>query len=354
MTKIENLIRPHLKCLSAYSSARDEFSGKAKIFLDANENALGSALYPKLNRYPDPYQLDLKKAIGKLKHIPPEQIFLGNGSDEPIDLLIRLFCEPKQDKIVLCPPTYGMYQVSASINNVDVLDIPLNESFHLETEKILEQADPECKLLFLCSPNNPTGNLLRPEAIELLLSKFGGIVVIDEAYIDFAKAPSWTKRLSEFPNLVVLQTFSKAWGLAGLRLGMAFASEEIIGWLNKIKSPYNLSSLTQKAALKALNNETLINQQAHKILAMREDLKEKLLSLPFVETVYHSHANFLLIKTKHADSVYQSLLQKEIVVRNRSQIKQCEGGLRITVGTESENAQLIKALQSFNPENHTS
>ncbi|MBW3544613.1 MAG: histidinol-phosphate transaminase [Bacteroidetes bacterium] len=347
MFDIKQLLRPHLQNITPYSSARDEFSGKATVFLDANENSFGSATAEDFNRYPDPHQLRLKRMIARLKQVPADQIFLGNGSDEPIDLLIRAFCRPGQDHIIILPPTYGMYSVSASINAVAVHEILLRPDFSLDAEAILQQADANSKLLFICSPNNPTGNLMDAGAVERLLQEFKGLVVIDEAYIDYARGASWTSRLDEFPNLIVLQTFSKAWGLAALRLGMAFASRELIEILDKIKPPYNISTLTQDFALRAITNRDKMKRQISLTLFEREQLTKRLVGLPVVEQVYPTDANFLLVKMKDARAIYQSLLEKGIVVRDRSRVKLCDECLRITVGTPDENEQLLEALGTY-------
>lgn len=347
MFDIKQLLRPHLLNITPYSSARDEFSGKATVFLDANENSFGSATAEDFNRYPDPHQLRLKRMIARLKQVPADQIFLGNGSDEPIDLLIRAFCRPGQDHIIILPPTYGMYSVSASINAVAVREVLLRPDFSLDVEAILQQADANSKLLFICSPNNPTGNLMDTGAVERLLQEFKGLVVIDEAYIDYAREASWTSRLDEFPNLIVLQTFSKAWGLAALRLGMAFASRELVEILDKIKPPYNISSLSQDFALRAITNRDKMKRQISLTLFEREQLAKRLAELPLVEQVYPTDANFLLVKVKGARAVYQALLEKGIVVRDRSRVKLCDECLRITVGTPDENEQLLEALHVY-------
>lgn len=347
MFDIKQLLRPHLQNITPYSSARDEFSGKATVFLDANENSFGSATAEDFNRYPDPHQLRLKRMIARLKQVPADQIFLGNGSDEPIDLLIRAFCRPGQDHIITLPPTYGMYSVSAHINAVAVHEILLRPDFSLDVEAILKQADANSKLMFICSPNNPTGNLMDAGAVERLLQEFKGLVVIDEAYIDYARGASWSSRLDEFPNLIVLQTFSKAWGLAALRLGMAFASRELIEILDKIKPPYNISTLTQDFALRAITNRDKMKRQISLTLFEREQLAKRLAGLPVVEQVYPTDANFLLVKVKDARAIYQSLLEKGIVVRDRSRVKLCDECLRITVGIPDENEQLLEALGTY-------
>ena len=347
MVDILKLLRPHLQQLTPYSSARDEFSGTASVFLDANENSFGSATAEDFNRYPDPHQRRVKRMLARLKQVPADQIFLGNGSDEPIDLLIRAFCTPAEDHIIILPPTYGMYSVSANINAVEVREVLLRPDFSLDAQAVLAQATANSKIIFLCSPNNPTGNLMNKEAVELILKGFPGIVVIDEAYIDFSKEESWTCRLEEFPNLVVLQTFSKAWGLAALRLGMAFGSRTLIDILNKIKPPYNISLLTQEHALRAITNRDKMKRQVSLTLYEREQLMQRLPSLPIVEHVYASEANFLLVKVSGARAIYNYLLEKGIVVRDRSRVKLCDECLRITIGTPDENEQLLEALAAY-------
>lgn len=333
------LVRAGIQNVKPYSSARDEFSGTARIFLDANENPFPT-LY---NRYPDPHQRKLKEKIGALKGVAPNQIFLGNGSDEAIDLLFRVFCEPKHDLAIIPQPTYGMYSVSASINLVETITVPLTRDFDLDVQAIEHVISQNTKLLFLCSPNNPSGNLLSREKMEYVLNIFPGIVVIDEAYIDFAASESWIHALNIYPRLVVLQTFSKAWGLAGLRLGMAFASTEIIQWLDRIKPPYNINTLTQQIALEALTRGTP-REQVDVLKKERAALMAALANLTISEKVYPSDANFVLVKVKDANRVYQWLLEQEVVVRNRSMVALCENCLRITVGTPTENQKLIELL----------
>lgn len=344
MFDLNNLIRENIKKLVPYSSARDEFNGEAKIFLDANENSLGSPLTKWYNRYPDPHQHKLKEAISKIKGIAPEHIFLGNGSDECIDLLYRCFCEPGKDNVIICPPTYGMYEVSANINNVPLKKALLTDDFQLDLINLETLIDNNTKLIWLCSPNNPTGNSLNRSDIEMLLNNFGGLVVIDEAYINFSKQKSFIQALTEYPNLVVMQTFSKAWGLAALRLGMAFASTEIIAVLDKVKPPYNINQATQELALKAMEEAGQVNDMILELVDMRNALSEVLEKIPAVAKVYHSDANFILVKVKNAKALYDFLLTKGIVVRDRSNVKLCEDCLRITVGTEQENTALIDAM----------
>ncbi|MFP5039998.1 histidinol-phosphate transaminase [Parasediminibacterium sp. JCM 36343] len=347
MFDLEKLIRPNIKSLVAYSSARDEFSGQADVYLDANENSLGSPLTKWYNRYPDPHQWAVKKALSAIKGIAPEHIFLGNGSDECIDLLYRCFCNPGKDNAIICPPTYGMYQVSANINDVELRIAPLLDDFQLNLAHIETLIDENTKLIWLCSPNNPTGNSLNRTDIEMVLNNFSGLVVIDEAYINFAKQKTFIQELGEYPNLVVMQTFSKAWGLAALRLGMAFASKEIIDIFNKTKPPYNINQATQELALKALEEVGQVNDMINEIVDMREALADVLKQVPTVEKVYPSDANFLLVKIKDAHKLYGFLLTKGIVVRDRSKVKLCEDCLRITVGTEKENTDLIDALAEW-------
>jgi len=348
---LKSLLRPHIRELKPYTSARDEYSGKDGVFLDANENPFGSITKENFNRYPDPYQQALKERIATIKNVSSSRIFLGNGSDEPIDLLFRAFCNPAQDNVIILPPTYGMYGVSASINAVETISIPLTEDFQLQNEKVLEVVSEKSKILFICSPNNPSGNSLNPDEIEELIQKFPGIVVIDEAYVDFMSGESFVKKLEDYPNLVVLQTFSKAWGLASLRLGMAFANEEIISILNKIKPPYNISGLTQKTVLEALDNIDKMKKMVADILTQREELKKELESLAGVIKVYPSDANFLLVKVPNANKAYQDLIDRKVILRNRSNVLLCENCLRITIGTKEENQILIAELKNWLSEN---
>ncbi len=338
------LIRPSVERMQPYSSARDEFEGMAPVMLDANENSLGSVGPDDFSRYPDPHQRAIKVDLGQLKAVAPNQIFLGNGSDEAIDLLVRLTCTPGQDSIVICPPTYGMYEVAANLNDVRVERLPLTPDFQLPAaaEKL---AHSSAKLVFLCSPNNPTGNLLAQEAVETILRTFKGLVVVDEAYADFADGPSWTTRLAEFPRLVVLQTFSKAWGLAGLRLGVAYTAPALIAYLDKIKPPYNISAATQQHALAALAAAPRLPEMRAALLAGRTWLAERLPQVSIVEHVFTSDANFLLVRfNADATMVYDHLRAQGIVVRNRTTQPGCAGCLRLTVGTPAENAQLLHTL----------
>ena len=347
MFQLENLLRENIKKLVPYSSARDEFKGEAKVFLDANENSLGSPLTKWYNRYPDPLQWKVKEAISKIKGVPPQHIFIGHGSDECIDILFRAFCEPGKDNIIINPPTYGMYEVSANINDVEIRRASLLDDFQLDLVHLENLVDEHTKIIWICSPNNPTANSMNREDVEIVLNNFNGLVVIDEAYINFSRHKSFIQELSEYPNLVVMQTFSKAWGLAGLRLGMAFASEAIIEVCNKVKPPYNINQATQDLALKALEEVEQVNAMIRSIVSMRDELIKELVALPVVIKVYPSDANFLLVKVIDANAIYDYLLQHEIVVRNRSKVELCEGCLRITVGTENENSELIKVLQQF-------
>jgi histidinol-phosphate aminotransferase len=341
MFELEKLVRKNVLKLKPYSSARDEFKGSASVYLDANENPFPSSF----NRYPDPHQLKLKERISIIKKIPVDQVFLGNGSDEPIDLLIRAFCEPGIDNVVIPQPTYGMYTVSAEINNVEIKTIKFTADFDLETKTVSEAWNDHTKLIFLCSPNNPSGNLLDPEKIKAVLTQFHGIVVVDEAYIDFTNYPGFVPLLKAYPNLVVLQTLSKAWGLAAIRLGMCFASEEIIGILNKIKPPYNISLLSQQTALEELHFEVRKNRWVSEIISEREKLKEGLSKIDLIKKIYPSDANFLLVKMTNARSVYEALVKKGIIVRDRSNVMLCDDCLRITIGTQQENQILLNELK---------
>jgi len=337
------LVRANILKLTPYSSARGEFKGAASVFLDANENPFESGY----NRYPDPLQLTLKDKISALWHVPVPSIFLGNGSDEPIDLLVRLFCEPGLDHIIITPPTYGMYRVAADIAGVEVKEINLRADFQLSVKDIIEQANEHSKILFLCSPNNPTGNLLNKEDIIEVIHHFPGIVVLDEAYTDFAENASLLPELSNFPNLVILQTFSKAWGLAAIRLGMAFASMEIIDLLNKIKSPYNLNILTIDFVLRQLDFLKEKNDSVDILIKERHLLIDHFKSFSFINNVNRSDANFILIQVDDADGLYQFLVSRGIIVRNRSNMPLCKGGLRITVGTTLENNNLLASMSEW-------
>uniref|UniRef100_UPI0040483937 histidinol-phosphate transaminase n=1 Tax=Algoriphagus sp. TaxID=1872435 RepID=UPI0040483937 len=342
---IASLLRPHLRQLQPYTSARDEYSGSEGVFLDANENPFGSSTSQDFNRYPDPYQTALKQEISKIKGANPAQIFLGNGSDEAIDLLFRAFCNPGQDNVILLPPTYGMYGVSAAINGVEVRNVPLTPDFQLQPEKILSAVNAHSKILFLCSPNNPSGNAVKREDILFLLENFPGIVVVDEAYIDFSEGASLLTVLDQHPNLLVMQTLSKAWGLASLRLGMAFASPELIRVLNQIKPPYNISGLTQETVLSALQNKGKVDEFIQLILEERKFLQKELERLPYILRVHNSDANFLLVQFEHPNQVYEDLVKEKIIVRNQSSVLHCAGCLRITVGTREESIALLQALE---------
>lgn len=341
MIDIDELVRENVRALTPYSCARDDFKGKAGVFLDANENPFG-----KLNRYPDPYQKELKSAISAFKGIPEEKIFLGNGSDEVIDLTYRVFCNPGIDKALTFTPTYGMYEVSASVNDIKTVKIPLNENFQID----LKQADPwlsdkTLKLIFICSPNNPSANTINASDVEYIIANFKGIVLIDEAYIDFSDKPSFIKLIDKYPNLIVMQTFSKAFGLAAVRIGMAFSNPGIIRYYNKIKPPYNISTINQKAALRKIGNIEEYKRQILKIKNEKMRLADNLKKMKMTEMVYPSDANFLLIKVKDANYIYNSLVSQEIIIRNRTSI--ISNCLRITVGTRSENNKLIKALNNI-------
>lgn len=347
MFDLDKLLRNNIKNLVPYSSARDEFKGKAEMYLDANENSFGSPLEKNYNRYPDPQQTELKEKISQIKGVPPENIFLGNGSDEAIDILYRAFCNPGKDSVILVPPTYGMYEVSANINDVFVKRVPLTKDFQLDVESISEMVTDNTKLIFICSPNNPTGNAMNRDDIEIILNNFHGIVVIDEAYINYSRRRSFIPELTEYPNLVVLQTLSKAWGLAGLRLGMAFASADIIAVFNAIKPPYNVNAATQELAMQALDHIEQVNAWTKETVAEREKLVKELVKIPFVQKIYPSDANFFLVKVDDPKMIYDKLVEKGIIVRDRSKVILCEGCLRITVGTPAENKKLIETLNTF-------
>ncbi len=340
-----DLIRPSIRALKPYSSARDEFKGVPKdmVFLDANENPFENGV----NRYPDPQQSTVKGLLSSLKNIPVENVLLGNGSDEVLDLIYRAFCEPNIDNIITLPPTYGMYSVLANINAIAIKTVQLTEDFQPQVDEILEVVDNNSKLLFLCSPNNPTGNSFSEASIEKLLKEFNGVVVIDEAYIDFAENPSWIGRLNEYPNLIVTQTLSKAYGMAGIRLGICFASKEIIQVLNNIKPPYNVNELTQQRAIEQLKNISEVQKQIRSILEERASLIEKLKEVSFVSEIFPSDANFVLAKVDDATKRYDELIEKGIVIRNRTTQPGCENCLRFTVGTQIENRTLIKVLKEL-------
>ena len=340
---LNKLLRPNIRQLKPYSSARNEFKGEASVFLDANENPFN----PPYNRYPDPLQWEVKEKIAQIKGVSPENILLGVGSDEPIDLLFRAFCRPGINNVVAIDPTYGMYKVCADINDVEYRPVVLNEDFDFSPDKLLDACDENTKLIFLCSPNNPTGNALSVTKIVEVLTRFSGIVIVDEAYIDFSSQPSFLKKLNEYPNLVVLQTFSKAWGSAGIRLGMAFASSEIISIFNKIKYPYNINKLTQEHALILLSHQNQVRLWVKELIDERNELARQLAAFSFINKIYPSDANFLLVKTNDAQRLYNYLVTKGIIVRNRSNITLCMGCIRITVGTSEENQILLDALKEY-------
>jgi len=340
MIDLKNIVRPTILALNPYSSARDEYTGVNGIFLDANENPYGT-----LNRYPDPYQSILKQKLATLKNVSPQNIFVGNGSDEVIDLAFRIFCKPEIDKALTFSPTYGMYAISAAINAIALLELPLDQKFQIDTEKLKPYfKDTTLKLMFICSPNNPTGNLMRRSDVEFILKNFKGIVIIDEAYIDFAEAESLLPLINRYNNLIVSQTFSKAWGLAAARVGIAYASSEIISLFNKVKPPYNVSALNQQAAVMALDNYTTYERNLALIVSEKERVRTELAQIDLVKTIYPSDANFLLLEVKNATTLYEDLIQKNIITRNRNtQVANC---LRISIGTPEENNELINALKN--------
>ncbi|MBB1194363.1 histidinol-phosphate transaminase [Flavobacterium sp. SOK18b] len=343
---INNLVRENVKNMKPYSSARDEFEDfdtAEMIFLDANENPFENGV----NRYPDPQQANVKEVLAKQKVVKSNQILLGNGSDEVLDLLFRAFCEPKIDNIITLPPTYGMYGVLANLNAVENREVLLSEDFQPEIEKIMEAVDANTKMIFLCSPNNPTGNSFSDESVAYLLQNFKGLVVIDEAYIDFSKKDSWINELDEYPNLIITQTLSKAYGLAGIRLGVCYGSATVISVLNKIKPPYNVNELTQKRALERLENRDTIKSEIDSIIEQREELLKVLLDVKFVQKIYPTEANFILVKVDDANKRYAELIAKGIVIRNRTTQALCENTLRLTVGTEQENKKLIEVLKQL-------
>ena len=345
--ELDKIIRPNIKTLKPYSSAKDEYTGAAKILLDANENSLGSPLTKWYNRYPDPYQKQLKEKLAFVKQIAANQIFIGNGSDECIDILFRTFCEPGKDNIIICPPTYPMYEVSANINDITVQNAPLLADYQLNVAHIEQLVNERTKIIWICSPNNPTGNSLDRIDIETILNHFEGIVVIDEAYINFSKQKSFVQSLIDYPNLVVLQTLSKAWGLAGLRLGMCFANPDIIGYMNKVKAPYNINIVTQELALQALEEVGQVNDMIKLLVDMRNALAQVIASMPHVIQVFPSDTNFILVKIPHARKLYEFLMSRGIIVRDRSSLALCEDSLRITVGTEQENTLLVDVMNEW-------
>lgn len=345
MMILKKLLRKNIAKLQPYSCARDEFKGVASVYLDANESPYNGPL----NRYPDPLQMKVKEELATLKGLKTDQIFLGNGSDEAIDLLYRAFCEPRIDNVVAIDPSYGMYKVCANINDVEYRKVSLNKNFEFKAYDMLQAADKHTKLAWLCSPNNPTGNSLNTKEIQRLLHIFEGLVVVDEAYIDFSSKLSLIELLKSYPNLVILQTFSKAWGSAAIRLGMAYASPEIISVLNKIKYPYNINILTQEQALKALQNREKTEEWIQLILAEREVLNAELQKIDYIRKIYPTDANFILIKVDDANRLYQFLVEQSIIVRNRTTVSLCEGCIRITVGTPEENRTLIENMLKFQP-----
>ena len=347
MFNIDNILRKNIKDLVPYSSARDEFKGEASIFLDANENSFGSPLDRSYNRYPDPLQFKVKKRLSEIKGVPVKNIFLGNGSDEAIDILFRAFCNPGVDNVITLPPTYGMYEVSANINDVEVRKIPLRSDYQLNMEAIAEAIDDYTKIIFICSPNNPTGNSIDRQDIETIIANFNGLVVIDEAYINYSRQKTFIQELTEYSNLVILQTLSKAWGLAGLRVGMAFASEELIEVFNKVKPPYNINEASQELALEALQNVDQVNNWIKETVAERNKLIEELSQCALVIKIYPSDANFILVKTINPKAIYSYLVSLGIIVRDRSKVELCDGCLRITIGTPQENIELLNALKTF-------
>lgn len=344
----ESYILPHIWNLKPYSSARDEFKGNEGVFLDANENPIGSATEESWNRYPDPLQYDIKTILADIKHCPIDQIFLGNGSDEAIDLLIRMTCQPGQHEIIICPPTYGMYEVSASINNISLQRINLTLDYQLDVAGIQSAINQNTRLIFLCSPNNPTGNKLNRSAIYEVLQSFQtGFVVIDEAYIDFSDEPSFISELKAYPQLIVLQTLSKAYGLASLRLGMAYAAPKLIQLFNKIKPPYNIGGATQKIVLEALQNKEFVKKSVELIKIEKENLILKLASQKDVIQIFPSEANFVLIKFNQAQELFDYLISQKVITRNRTNVSLCEGSIRITIGLPDENAYLLKKISDF-------
>jgi histidinol-phosphate aminotransferase len=344
---LDNLVRENINRLTPYSSARKEFSGVANIFLDANENSFGSPIETNYHRYPDPLQLEIKEVVADWNAVKTDEIFIGNGSDEAIDLLFRIFCEPKKDNILICPPTYGMYQVSAEINDVGIKRANLTKDFQLDFVEINRQIDENTKLIFFCSPNNPTGNSLNRNEIIEFAETFNGIIVIDEAYIHFSSEKSFVSEINKLPNLVVLQTLSKAWGLAGLRVGLAFANAEIIRLFNNVKPPYNVSQIAQEAVVLALKEREKVENTIKIIVSEREQLAQNLNELKLVTKIYPTDANFVLVKMTDANSIYKFLLHETIVVRSRNSVELCEGCLRITIGTPAENAKLLESLEKY-------
>lgn len=344
---LNSLVRKNIRNLKPYSSARSEFAGAAEVFLDANENAFGSPAGFGYNRYPDPMQTELKRKLAPMKGVDTSQIFVGNGSDEAIDLLFRIFCEPGRDEVIICPPTYGMYRVAADINDVAVGEVRLTDDFQLDVPGISSGITAATKLIFICSPNNPTGNLMKRESVVEIARNFDGVVVVDEAYIDFSDESSMIAKLVSLPNLVVLQTFSKAWGMAGLRVGLAFASPEIIDLMNRVKPPYNVSGIAERAVINALGQKDTVKEWIAAAIEQRKVLSESIARFAFIENIYPSDANFILAKVADANTIYRFLVEEKIIVRNRSNVELCEGCLRITVGTPGENQRLIQSLARY-------
>ena len=348
MFNLESILRPHILTLTPYASARDEYQGTEGTFLDANENAFGTPGLAddqvQFHRYPDPYQRALKQRLSEVKQVAANRIFLGNGSDEIVDLLIKAFCRPGIDNVVTLPPTFGMYRVAAAVNDVPMRAATLTDDFAIDEAELNAAVDEHTKIMFFCSPNNPTGNLLDRKIITRWINRFSGVVVVDEAYGDFAQSPSFAEQLADHPNLVVMQTLSKAWGMAALRLGMVFASPGIVAVLNKIKMPYNVNRLTQELAIDLLSHEQEMRRTVAEIVSLREQLAQDLMQLPVVKKVYPSDANFLFVKMHQAERVFSYLLEQQIIVRNQSRVVRCEDGFRITVGTPQENQLLLEAL----------
>ena len=344
---LEKLIRPNIKTLKPYSSARSEYTGDASVFLDANENSFGSPLDEDYNRYPDPLQIKLKQELSKIKGVPVQNTFIGNGSDEVIDLAFRIFCEPGKSNVITCPPTYGMYKVCANINDIAVKEVNLTNDFQLNLDKIFELTDTDTRIIFICSPNNPTGNNLNRLDMETLIANFPGIVLIDEAYINYSVQKTFIQELTEYENLIVMQTLSKAWGLAALRLGIAYASDRIIELFNNVKPPYNINLASQQLGSQALANVDEVNAKIKLTIQQRTFLEKELPAFGVIKKVYHSDANFILVKTDDANKLYQYLTNKKIIVRNRSKESLCENCIRITVGTPEENLILLDALKKY-------
>ncbi|HEV8080026.1 MAG TPA: histidinol-phosphate transaminase [Chitinophagaceae bacterium] len=345
--ELDKLVRDNIRELTPYSSARNEFKGEASVFLDANENSYGSPLKENFNRYPDPLQSKLKNAIALIKHAPAENIFIGNGSDEVIDLAYRIFCDPGKDNVIICPPTYGMYEVCANINDVEIRKVHLTNDFQLDVNGIISATDQNTKLLFLCSPNNPTGNIMIRQDVDLLIKSFPGIVIVDEAYINYSTQRTFIEDLPKYPNLIVMQTLSKAWGLASLRIGLAFASLPIVELLNKVKPPYNINQASQQLAIEALQNIGQVNDWMKQTIEQRDIIRKELATFSFVKKIYESDANFLLVKVNDANNLHSYLATNKIIVRNRSKEAMCDNCLRITIGTPEENLQLLKLLRRY-------